>query len=76
MDKAWIEQIPLYQITLITENMLYETFYVFEGEPLPDLPEANFEHAQFIGWRTEGGSSPDIGSPVYTDMVFYADFQY
>lgn len=76
LDKAWIEQIPVYQITLLTENALYETLYVFDGEPLPDLPEADFDYAQFLGWRTEDGSSPDIGSPVYADMVFHADLQY
>ena len=76
LDKAWIEQIPIYQITLLIENTIYETLYVMEGEPLPDLPEADFNHAQFLGWCTEDGSSPDIGFPVYTDMVFHADLQY
>lgn len=76
LDKAWIEQIPVYQITLLTENMIYETLYVLDGEPLPDLPEADFDYAQFLGWRMEDGSSPDIGSPVYADMIFYADLQY
>ena len=76
LDKAWIEQVPVYQITLLIENTLYETLSVFEGEPLPDLPEADLDYAQFLGWHTEDGSSPDIGSPVYADMVFHADLQY
>lgn len=76
LDKAWIEQLPVHQITLLTENTVYETLYVLDGEPLPDLPEADFNHAQFLRWRAEDGSSPDIGSPVYADMVFHADLKY
>lgn len=76
LDKAWIEQLPVHQITLFTENTVYETLYVLDGEPLPDLPEAHFDHAQFIRWRMEDGSSPDIGSPVYADIVLHADFLY
>ncbi len=76
LDKAWLEQVPVYQITLLIENTLYETLYVMEGEPLPDLPEEDLDYAKILRWRTEDGSSPDIGSPVYTDMVFHADLQY
>lgn len=76
LDKAWLEQISVYQITLLVENTIYETLYVFDEEPLPYLPEAYLNHAQFLGWRTEDGSLPDTGSPVYTDMVFYAELQY
>ena len=76
LDKAWLEQIPVYQITLLIENTLYETLYVMEGEPLPDLPEEDLDYAEILRWRTEDGSSPDIASPVYADMVFHADLQY
>lgn len=76
LDKAWIEQIPVYRITLLIENTVYETLYGLEGEPLPDLPEVSLDYAQFLRWRMEDGSSPDIASPVCADIVLHADIQY
>ncbi|MCM1386920.1 MAG: CotH kinase family protein [Bacillus sp. (in: Bacteria)] len=76
LDKAWIEQIPLHQITLMVEDTVYDTLYVFDGEPLPVLPAIDSEYVPFICWRTEDDALPDIGTPMYTDIVFHADLQY
>lgn len=77
LDKAWIEQMPVYQIELMIENNLYDTLYVFEGEPMPELPDAELSYAEFLGWTSEkDGLPPDQNTPVYEDMVFNAMIQY
>lgn len=75
LDKAWIEQIPVHRITLLTDETTYGDFYVFEGETLPELPEAELEGMQFQGWISEeNGQPPDFNEPVRADMVFHAIF--
>ena len=73
LDKAWIEQIPVRQIELMIENNPYDTLYVFEGEPMPKLPDVELSYAEFIGWVSEkDGMPPDQSTSVYEDMVFHA----
>lgn len=76
LDKVWLEQVPVHQITLLIENIPYEVLYVLDGEPLPDFPEVSIDFVRLSGWRTEDGAAPDIGSSVYADMVFYAELQH
>lgn len=73
LDQAWIEQVPVYQIELIIENAVYDTLYVFEGEPMPELPDAELSYAEFLGWISEkDGMPPDQNMLIYEDMVFHA----
>lgn len=73
LDKAWIEQIPVHRITLLTDGVLYGDFYVFEGETLPELPKVELEGMQFKGWvLAEDGQPPNFNQPVRSDMVFHA----
>lgn len=77
LDKAWIEQIPIYKIELFIENSLYDTLYVFEGEPVPKLPDAEISYAEFLGWNAEkDGFVPGQNTPVYEDMIFRAALRY
>lgn len=77
LDKAWIEQIPVHQIELLIENSSYDTLYVFEGEPMPKLPDVEISYAEFLGWTSEkDGMTLDQNAPVYEDMVFHAMLQY
>lgn len=77
LDKAWIEQIPIHQIELLIENTSYDTLYVFEGEPMPKLPDAEISYAEFLGWASEkDGFAPNQNAPVYENMVFHAILQY
>lgn len=77
LDKAWIEQIPVYQIELLIENNSHDILYVFEGEPMPKLPDAEISYAEFLGWTSEkNGLPPEYAMPVYEDMVFHADIRY
>ena len=76
LDKAWIEQIPICQIELLIENARYDTLYVFEGESMPELPDAELSYAEFLGWTSEkDGLPPDQSVTVYEDMVFHAVIQ-
>lgn len=76
LDKAWIEEVPVCQIELLVENVPHDTLYVFEGEPMPKLPEVEFPYAEFLGWISEkDGLPPDQNVPVYEDMVFHATLQ-
>lgn len=76
LDKAWIEQVPVHRISFFTENMIYDTLYVFDGETLPATPDVTFDYAEFLGWINAEGVPPDLSSPIHRDMVFYADLQY
>lgn len=76
LDKAWIEQIPVHRVTLMTENMIYDSLYIFSGETLPALPEVTIDFAEFLGWIDMEGAAPDFNSPVYNDMIFQAILQY
>lgn len=73
LDKAWIEQVPVYQIELLIENAPHDTLYVFEGERMPELPDPEIAYAEFLGWISEkDGLPPNQNTPVYEDMVFRA----
>ena len=77
LDKAWIEQIPVYEIELLIEDTPHDTLYVFEGESMPKLPDVELSYAEFLGWISEmDGLPPDQNTPVYEDMVFHAMLQY
>ena len=76
LDKAWIEQVPVHQISLYVENTIYDTLYVFEGETLPVFHETDFDYAQFSHWAAPDGSIPDMNAPVYENMDFHAVLQY
>ena len=76
LDKAWIEQIPVQRAAFYMDVEIYDTIYVFRGEPLPALPDVNIDFATFLGWTLADGSTPDLSAPVYTDMTFQAILQY
>lgn len=76
LDKAWIGQVPVHQITLWVENVVLDTLYAFDGESLPVFPEVDFEYAQFSHWTTPDGTVPDMNAPVYGNMDFHAILQY
>lgn len=77
LDKAWIEQIPVCQIELLIENTPHDMMYVFEGEPMPDLPDVELSYAEFLGWTSEkDGLPPEKDTLVYEDMIFHATIQY
>lgn len=76
LDKAWIEQIPVHQISLYVENTIYDTLYVLDGETLPAFPETDFDYAEFSHWAAPDGTMPDTDSPVYESMDFHAVLQY
>lgn len=76
LDKAWIENIPVRQITLYTENIIYDTLYVFEGETLPPFPETDFDFAKLTHWMTADGILPDTETPVHENMDFHAVLEY
>ena len=74
LDRVWIEEKPVYLITLYIEGAIYETFSVFEGETLPEfpIPEITYADYDFQGWTTEDGSLPDFTAPIYEDMAFHS----
>lgn len=77
LDKAWIEQFPVHQIDLLIEGAQYDTLYVFDGDPMPVIPDAEISYAKFLGWTSETDASvPDSDTRVYEDMVFHAILQY
>lgn len=77
LDKVWIEQTALHEIELFIEGVPYDTLYVFAGEPLPEMPDAEISYAEFLGWTAEtDGLPPDRNVPVYENMVFHAVLQY
>ena len=76
LDKAWIEDIPVHQITLYTENTVYDTLYVFDGEYLPSFPEVDFDFARLVQWTSPDGSLPDVSAPVHGNMEFHAVLEY
>lgn len=77
LDKAWIEQFPVHQIELLIEGAHYDTLYVFEGDPMPVIPDAEISYARFLGWTSETDASvPDADIRVHEDMVFHAILQY
>lgn len=73
LDKAWVEQIPVHQITLLIDGVVHGTLYAFDNEPLPELPTLEFANAQFVGWiSVEDGLPPDLDAPVQNSMAFQA----
>lgn len=76
LDKAWIGQVPVHQITLWVENVVLDTLYAFDGESLPAFPEVDFEYARFSHWTAPDGTAPDMNAPVYGNMDFHAILQY
>lgn len=73
LDKAWIEEVPVYEITLVLHDVVYDTLYVFEGEPLPEFPEVRDEHADVSYWIcTDNNVTPDEVDAVYKNMTFEA----
>ncbi|MCM1038585.1 MAG: CotH kinase family protein [Ruminococcus sp.] len=76
LDKAWIEQIPVYRSSLWIENTIYDTLYIFDGETLPAFPDVTLDYAEFQGWATPEGAAPDFADPVHADMTFWAVLKY
>lgn len=76
LDKAWIEGIPVHQITLYTENVPFDTLYIFDGEKLPPFPEVDFDFAKLVNWITPDGAAPDTNAPIYENMEFHAVLEY
>lgn len=72
LDKVWIDEEPVYRISLYIDDVIYDIFSVFEGETLPELPSPKLSYADFKGWADEDGSLPDFTAPVHEDMVFHA----
>lgn len=72
LDRVWIEEEPVCQISLYIDDVIYDTFSVFEGETLPEFPSPNLSYADFQEWVAEDGSAPDYTVPVYEDMIFHA----
>ena len=72
LDRVWIDEEPVYRVSLYIENAVYDTFSVFAGETLPEFPSPELSYADFRGWAAEDGSLPDFSVPVCEDMVFYA----
>ena len=73
LDKAWIEQVTVHQITLQIDGITYATLYAFYNETLPELPDIELEGAQFMGWvSADSGMPPEPDMPVQSDMVFHA----
>lgn len=73
LDKAWIDKIPVYEITLILNDVVYDTLYVFEGNSLPEFPEVYTDHADVSHWiRIDDNVTPDKVTAVYQDMTFEA----
>lgn len=71
LDRVWIDEEPVYRISLYIDDVIYDTFSVFESETLPEFPSPKLSYADFKDWRDEDGSSPDFTAPVHGDMVFY-----
>lgn len=73
LDKAWIEQVTVHQITLQIDGITYATLYAFDNETLPELPDIELEGAKFAGWvSADSGMPPEPDTPVQSDMVFHA----
>lgn len=73
LDKAWIKQVTVHQITLQIDGITYATLYTFYNETLPELPDIELEGAQFMGWvSADSGMPPEPDMPVQSDMVFHA----
>lgn len=76
LDKAWIEEIPVHQISLYVENTIYDTLYVFDGENLPHFPELDFDFAKLSHWISPDGSLPNTDAPIHANMEFHAVLEY
>ena len=72
LDRVWIEEEPVYEVTLYIDDVIYDIFSVFEGETLPEFPSPKLSYADFQGWMAEDGSVPDYTAPVYEDTDFHA----
>lgn len=73
LDKAWIDEVPIYEITLILHEVVYDTLYIFEGNSLPEFPEVHTDHADVSHWiRVNDNITPDKVNAVYKDMTFEA----
>lgn len=76
LDKAWIEGVPVHQISLYVENTIYDTLYIFDGESLPPFPELDFDFAKLSYWSGPDGASPNMDVPIHTNMEFHAVLKY
>lgn len=72
LDRVWIDEETVYLISLYIDDVIYDTFSVFEGETLPEFPSPELSYADFKGWEGADGSLPDFTAPVCKDMVFHA----
>ena len=73
LDKAWIDKVPVYEISLLLNDVVYDTLYVFEGNSLPEFPEVHTNHADVSHWIRIGDNiTPDQVNSVYKDMTFEA----
>lgn len=72
LDRVWIDNEPVYQVTLYIDDAIYDAFSVFEGETLPEFPSPKLSYADFQEWVAEDGSAPDYTAPVYEDIDFHA----
>lgn len=76
LDQAWIEQIPVYTVTLLIDGAVYDTLYVLENDTLPEFPQIPSEYTQMTAWiSAETGEVPDSAAPVTKDMTFQAVLQ-
>ena len=76
LDQVWIEQIPVHTITLLIEGVVYDTLYVLDNDPLPELPQVSTEYANVTAWvSAEDGMQPDSNTPITRDMTFQAVLQ-
>ena len=63
--------------TVIAGVSIVISVYVFDGDPMPVIPDAEISYAKFLGWTSETDASvPDSDTRVYEDMVFHAILQY
>lgn len=73
LDKAWIDEVPVYEINLILNDVVYDVLYVFKGNSLPEFPEVHNDHADVSHWVRVGYNiTPDKVNAVYEDMTFEA----
>lgn len=73
LDKAWIDEVPVYEINLILNDVVYDVLYIFKGNSLPEFPEVHNDHADVSHWVRVGYNiTPDKVNAVYEDMTFEA----
>lgn len=73
LDRAWIDQVPVHEITLLVEGNVYDTLYALHNDTLPEFPQISTEYIQVDGWiSAEDGTPPDKTMPVTKNMTFQA----